>query len=114
MLNNETPTEKNAPDSPLARNNSELSMTEEAVNEYMSSLMKNESPSLNGMEAEILNLFKSTSLELNKTVQKLKQTQNDAAQLDGSAQRLQGELNAYANLLVKAEGTRRVTRKETT
>lgn len=98
---------------PAPGNGAASTMSEEAVNEYMSLLMGNQNATLPDMEGEVLTLFKSTSLELNKTVQRLKQTQSDAAQLGVSAQRLEGQLNAYVGLLVKAESSRRASQKET-
>lgn len=84
-------------------------MSKEDVDEYMESLLKNK-VKLDGLELQALEQFTGISRGLNQAQQQLQQARQQAAQLEDHVKRTQGQLDAYANLLIAAEDTRRANK----
>lgn len=92
---------------PPARGNGLRVMTPQDVEEYMTSLVQNKKANPPGLEGDVLRNFRTSSLELADTERRFGQARAEIEQFGDTAKRLQGHLDAYANLLVKAEDSRR-------
>jgi len=86
-------------------------MKEKDVNEYMAKLLDEDSnTSLEGLEGEVLGNFRAVSVESNRAQQRLNAVRQEMERLTVAIQRFQGQLDAYANLLVAAEDARRAAK----
>lgn len=86
------------------------SMTQRDVDQYMEDLLKNKIV-LVGIEKQALDQFTGISRGLNMSQQQLQQGRQQVLQLEDHVKRTQGQLDAYANLLIAAEDTRRASKK---
>jgi uncharacterized protein YgbK (DUF1537 family) len=81
-------------------------MTQQQVNEYMQHILSEKSD-LPDMEMHILQQFKATSSKVEQLAKQFKQLQQQLQATDNEIKRGYGQLDAYADLLVSAENSRR-------
>jgi hypothetical protein len=84
-------------------------MTERDVNTYMESLLEAQQPpqSMATLEVSALAQFRGINQRQGDVERRLTRTQNELEALKGQINRLQGQSEAYVNLLVLAEDSRR-------
>jgi predicted nucleic acid-binding Zn-ribbon protein len=81
-------------------------MTTDEANEYIQAVL-GDKVAVDGLEAEALKRFRQMSEEQGKANQRLTQINQEVVQLRDGIQRLQGQLDAYAQIIVSAEDARR-------
>lgn len=82
-------------------------MNEKEINEHMARLLSGKAESANELERQALEHFKAISNEIAQKQNKLQQIQFEVEQLRQGIQRAIGRQEAYIQLLVVAENTRR-------
>lgn len=89
-------------------------MTERDVNEYLSTLLESQQPPAGMAPIEIgaVNQYRTIAQQQGNAERRLTRTQNEVEALKAQISRFQGQSEAYVNLLVMAEDSRRAEAKD--
>lgn len=88
-------------------------MTERDVNDYMTTLLESQQPppGMETLEVGALSQYKGINQQQGNVERRLTRAQAEVEQLRSQMSRMQGQSEAYVNLLVLAEDTRRADAK---
>lgn len=88
-------------------------MTERDVNDYMTTLLESQQPpaDMQTLELGALTQYRGINQQSGNIERRLTRAQSEVEQLKAQLSRLQGQSEAYVNLLVLAEDTRRAESK---
>lgn len=88
-------------------------MTERDVNDYMTTLLESQQPpaGMGVLEVGALSQYKGISQQQGNLERRLTRAQAEIEQLKSQISRMQGQSEAYVNLLVMAEDARRTEAK---
>lgn len=81
-------------------------MNEKEVNEYMEALLEGKAK-VEGIELNVLQLFKNLSEDVEKAQSSLEKAQSEVERLRNLIVRINGNREAYAQILILAESDRR-------
>lgn len=84
-----------------------MKMSDAAINQYMSKLLKSNGKDLTDLEQEAFEQFVSVDAEIGKAEANLKNIENEVRRIQTSMLQAQGKRNAYADILIRAENNRR-------